>query len=349
MQALQLSQIKVPHGVGASSMDEGYLSNSDLEPERHLSDHGTFSPMSGTSVGSSGHLITPLEEIDMPEEVAEIGAREENSIMHEPGVFTESRSPSPTEVVGVADDQSFTKGVVVEQDYVIPTESKSSPSIFALGDDVDRPVNPLDVGEDSFGSQNDSALKDPGLDVGEDGFGSQSDSASKDPGLDVRRSPELDVDQAVRMTTDMDSNRSVEQAGSLNGGSAEPRDLNAEGSSDRVEKETGSASCVTPQQSTQVLSVGPASCSSSRSFGSSGLDDEEPLYEGEDDFANQGGSNQGDNEPLYEGENILAEQASGSEPDPEQLHGREKDSGSQKPTVTVSDREGQFADKAATV
>lgn len=319
MQALQLSQIKVPHGLGASSADEGHLSNSDQEPETHLSDHGTFSPMSGTSVGSSGHLITPLEEIDMPEEVAEIGAREENSIMHEPGVFTENRSSSPTEAVGDS-DQSFMKGV--EHDYVTPSEPKSSPSIFALGDHVDRPVNPLDVGEDSFGSQN--------------------DSVSKDPGLGVDTSPELDVEQSARTTTDMDSNSSIEQAGSLNGASAEATDLNAEGSSDRVEKETGSASSVPPQQSTQVLSVGPASCSSSRSFGSSGLDDEEPLYEGEDDFANQGGSNQGDNEPLYEGEIILAGQASGSEPDPEQLNGREKDSGSQKQAATVSDREGQF-------
>lgn len=328
MQALQLSQIKVSHGVGASSVDENYLSNSDLEPGRHLSDHGNFSPMSGTSVGSSGHLITPLEEIDMPEEVAEIGAREENSIMHEPGVYIESRSP-PSEVVGMAGDQSFTKGVV-EQDYVIPTELRSSPSIFALGDDVDRPVNPLDVGEDSFGSLN--------------------DSASKDPGLDVHRSPELDVDSSARTTTDVDSNRSIERAGSLNGSSAEPIDLNAEGSSDRVEKGTVSASSI-PHQSTQVLSVGPASCSSSRSFGSSGLDDEEPLYEGEDDFANQGGSNQGDNEPLYEGEIILAEQASGSEPEhPGQIHhGREKDSGSQKLMVTVSDQEGQFAEEAASM
>jgi hypothetical protein len=321
LQALQLSEIEVPYGLGASSTEEGDLPKSGVELERHLSDDGHFSSVSGTSVCSSGHLITPLEEIDMPEEVAEIGAREENSIMHEPGVgdTTESRSHSSMEAVGVAGDQGFMEDDVVENGYVMTPELKSSPSIFTLGDDVDRPVNLLDVGEDNFGSQDDLSSKDPGLDVGESGH--------------------LDVNHSARKTTDLVLNRSDEQGGSLNNNSAEPGGLGAEGSSDRVERETGSALSVAGQQNTQVLSVGPGS-TSSRSFGSSGLDDEEPLYEGEDDFANQGGSTQGDNEPLYEGEVILAGQASGSEPDPEQLHGKEGYSGSQKPSSTVSDREG---------
>ena len=295
LQALQLSESEVPYGLGASSADEGDISKSGMESERHLIDDGHFSSVSGTSVCSSGHLITPLEEIDMPEEVAEIGAREENSIMHEPGVgdTTESRSYSSTDVVGVAGERGFMEEDV-ENGYVMTPELKSSPSIFTLGDEVDRPVNLLDVGEDNFGSQDE--------------------------------------------TTNMVSNRSDEQV-------AEPRDLSAEGSSYRVE--TGlRALSVAGQHSTQVLSVGPGS-TSSRSFGSSGLDDEEPLYEGEDDFANQGGSTQGDNEPLYEGEMILAGQASGSEPDPEHSHGKEGYSGSQKPSITISEREGWFALKTA--
>lgn len=323
LQALQLSESEGPYGLGASFTDEVDLSKDGVELERHLSDDVHFSSVSGTSACSSGHLITPLEEIDMPEEVAEIGAREENSMMHEPGVgdATESRSHSSTEVVGVAGDQGFMEDDVVENGYIMTPELKSSPSIFTLGDDVDRPVNPLDVGEDNFGSQDDLSSKNPGLDVGE--------------------SLDLDVNHSAGKTTDIVPNSSKEQGGFLNINSAEVRDPSAEGFSDRVEREAGSALSVAGQQSTQVLSVGPGS-SSSRSFGSSGLDDEEPLYEGEDDFANQGGSTQGDNEPLYEGEVILAEQASGSEPDPEQSHGKEVYSGSQKLSIMVSDREGQF-------
>ncbi|KAG0611004.1 hypothetical protein M758_7G107300 [Ceratodon purpureus] len=323
MQALQLSESEAPYGLGVSSTDEGDLATNGAELERHLSDDGHFSSVSGTSVCSSGHLITPLEEIDMPEEVAEIGAREENSMMHEPGVGdTIERSHSSMEVVGVAGDQGFVEEDMVENGYIMTPELKSSPSIFTLGDDVDRPVNLLDVGQDNFGIPDDLSSKDPGLDVGE--------------------SLDLDVNSSAGATTDMISNRSDEQGGSLNNNNyAESRDRSAEGSSDIVERETGSGSSLPGQQNTQVLSVGPGS-SSSRSFGSSGLDDEEPLYEGEDDFANQGGSTQGDNEPLYEGEVILAGQASGSEPDPEQSHGKEAYSGSQKMSITVSDREGRI-------
>ncbi|XP_024401100.1 uncharacterized protein [Physcomitrium patens] len=318
LQALQLSRNEGFRDVGLISTEDNTLSKSDLD--RHLNDNGNFSPLSGTSICSGGHLITPLEELDMPVEVAEIGAREENSVTREPGVSTENKSHFPVDVVGVASDQGIMKENVDEKGYIITPELSSS-SIFTLGVDVDRPVNLLDVGGDNFGNQNDTSLIDPGLNV--------------DKHSDV-------VNPSAKMTSPLDLNVSDGQADFPNLGRVDLNDLNAEGSSDKVEKEIVVSPTVAEQQHTHVLSFGPASHSSSRSFGSSGLEDEEPLYEGEDDFANLGSSNQGDSEPLYEGEVVLAELASGSDHDPEQLHVRHGDSDSQKVTITVSDREGRI-------
>ncbi|XP_024391042.1 uncharacterized protein [Physcomitrium patens] len=303
MLALQLSQIEDSQNVVASSADEIDPAKGDLDG--HLSDNGNFSLSSGTSVGSSGHLITPLEELDMPEEVAEIGAREENSVMHEPGVSTDIKSHSSTDV----SDQGFLKEEVVEERYIITSELSSSSSIFDLGDDVDRPVNLLDVGEDIFTNED--------------------DTSSKDLGLDVHKRLEPDLNHSASKTTDLDLNISDEQVGSPKFGRTEPRDFNLEGTSDKVE-ETVVAPTVAGQQHTHVLNFGP------------GFEDEEPLYEGEDDFANLGGSNQGDTEPLYEGEVILAGQASESESDFEQLHARKGDSGSHNTILNISDREGNI-------
>jgi hypothetical protein len=84
---------------------------------------------------------------------------------------------------------------------------------------------------------------------------------------------------------------------------------------------------------------GPGSLGSSQSLESSGLDDEEPLYEGECDLANQGVSKYSDKEPLYEGEVILAEQGDIGG----QLFDKsEAGSPNFKQSVTVSDREGTF-------
>ncbi|KAH8957060.1 hypothetical protein BDL97_07G072900 [Sphagnum fallax] len=89
----------------------------------------------------------------------------------------------------------------------------------------------------------------------------------------------------------------------------------------------------------QFLVRGPGSLGSSKSLESSGLDDEEPLYEGECDLANQGVSKYSDKEPLYEGEVILAEQG---DIGGQLLYKSEAGSPNFKQSVTVSDREGKI-------
>lgn len=326
LQALQLSQSEGWNGTGTHSpADCSPSRNNDGDFGSHDIGNGTFTPMSGVSVGSSGNFTTTLEVIDMPEEAAELGAREENSMMHEPGVSLERKSYVPQEGLDTSGghtgesavptwlgeetsalDKSLHSSAAAEERHNAFGESKASSSIFALGDDVDRPVNILDVSEGDIVGQSEATHERSPVDGNVEG----SQDSCKDEVL--TDSQIVGVDYS--------------------------RNENSEGPSDDVAKDT---SAIAGDEGKPLLSFGPGSIGSSRSLGSSGLDDEEPLYEGEDDLANQGGSNYGDNEPLYEGEVILAEQASGCElPSDVQLHVGEVDSGSQKQIATVSDEEG---------
>lgn len=332
LQALQLSQGDGPQSMESQLSEYGDQAREDnRELETQMTGNGNSGSPSEISVGSSGNFITPLEVIEMPEEVAELGAREENSIMHEPGVSTETRTLPLQEVDGVsggfynsvepgvgqwlgqelpkADPSLLSLGedpsIATEHGYISFPEFKPNPSIFALGDDVDRPVNLLDVSDEDFGNQSKSLPPNVGLD---------------------------------ETTAESMKREETTKSEDLVGGDGSRSSI-VQGPTDRAEQEALSSLSSRVEHRKQPHSHGPGSSCSSRSLGSSGLEDEEPLYEGEDDLANQGGSNYGDKEPLYEGEVILAEQASGSEPDHEQSHLRNMQ-GSLKQTVAISDREG---------
>ncbi|KAH9557463.1 hypothetical protein CY35_07G085600 [Sphagnum magellanicum] len=321
MQALQLSQSDGLTRVGTE--DSGTSGKHDTDLPVLLTTHGTSPLLSSLSDDSTGNIDPQLEVIEMPEEGTELGVHEEsislNPVRRCPqGLDVPVRSfkqpivPTPRLWLGeektVSGSHFAGASAANEEGLQGPSNFEGNDNIFVLGYDIDHPVKLLDVGEEDSESQRKATAEDPLL-------GHEHKAQMNDDGTSQRLHPNFGTDGFENVTKEQlcDTDEKALQKHERDSTLGDSRK--------------------------QFLVRGPGSLGSSQSLESSGLDDEEPLYEGECDLANQGVSKYSDKEPLYEGEVILAEKG---DIGGQLLDKSEAGSPNFKQSVAVSDREGKI-------